>query len=87
MKFTYNYANLNDVEILYDIVKKAKVDYPMKNITQVKQSVLLRQPVAIFDYLVDLNPFQQMPMAFENQFWENEQAKEGYFLQNLQRLH
>ena len=75
MKFTYAYANLIDVEILYDVVKKAKVNYPMKNITQVKRSVLLRQPVAISDYLVDLNPFQPMPLLFENRFWENEQAE------------
>ena len=71
MKFTYNYDNLNDVKILHDIVKKAKVKYPMKNITQVKNSILLRQPVAISDYLEDVNPFQQMPLSFENKFWEN----------------
>ena len=76
MKFTYAYANLNDVEILYDTVKKAKVNYPMKNITQVKRSVLLRQPVAISDYLVDINPFQKMPLLFENRFWENYQQDE-----------
>jgi hypothetical protein len=77
MKFTYNYANLNDVEILYDGVKKAKVNYPLKNISQVKRSVLLRQPVAMSDYLVDVNPFQQMPLLFENRFWENEPDEEG----------
>lgn len=71
MKITYNYANLNDVETLYDVVKRAKVNYPMKSITQVKESVLLRQPVAISDYLTDLSPFHKMPMLFENQFWSN----------------
>ena len=71
MKFTYNYANLKDVETLYGVVKKAKVKYPMKNITQVKNLILLRQPVAISDYLVDVNPFQQMPLSFENKFWKN----------------
>ena len=71
MKFTYNYDNLNDVKILHDIVKKAKVKYPMKNITEVKNSILLRQPAAISDYLVDINPFQQMPLSFENKFWKN----------------
>ena len=78
MKFTYNYANLNDVETLYNVVKKAKVDYPMKTITQVKESVLLRQPVAISDYLVDVNPFQKMPLSFENQFWSKPQNDFGF---------
>ena len=78
MKFTYNYANLNDVETLYDVVKKAKVDYPMKTVTQVKDSVLLRQPFAISDYLVDVNPFQKMPLSFENQFWGKNKNDFGF---------
>ena len=78
MKFTYNYANLNDVETLYDVVKKAKVDYPMKTVTQVKDSVLLRQPFAISDYLVDVNPFQKMPLSFENPFWSKNENDFGF---------
>ena len=50
MKFVYNHANLNDVETLYNLVKKSNLKVPLKPIDQVKESVFLRQPLAIPDY-------------------------------------
>ena len=50
MKFVYNHANLNDVETLYNLVKKSNLKVPLKPIDQVKESVFLRQPLAISDY-------------------------------------
>ena len=69
MKLVYHYANLNDVETLYDLVKKANSKFPMKSIEEVKASLVLGQPVAISDYLVDLNQYEMIPMTFENEFW------------------
>ena len=69
MKFVYGYANLNDVEILYDVVKRANSKIPMKPITQVKSSVVLGQPLAVSDYLLDLDQYAKVPGSFNNSFW------------------
>ena len=69
MKIVYHFANHNDVETLYDLVKKANSKVPMKTIEEVKDSVVLGQPVAISDYLKDLNQYEKMPMTFDNEFW------------------
>ena len=50
MKFVYNHANLNDVETLYNLVKKSNLKIPLKPIDEVKESVFLRHPLAISDY-------------------------------------
>ena len=69
MKFVYHFANLNDVEILYEMVKKTNVKVPMKTIEEVKDSAVLGQPLAISDYLLDLNQYEPIPATFKNKFW------------------
>ena len=69
MKFVYNFANLDDVEILYDVVKKANSKIPMKPIHQVKGSVVLGHPLAVSDYLLDLDQYAKIPGSLNNTFW------------------
>ena len=69
MKFVFNFANLDDVEILYDVVKKANSKIPMKPIHQVKGSVVLGHPLAVSDYLLDLDQYAKVPGSLNNTFW------------------
>ena len=76
MKFVYNFATFNDVEVLYDVVKKANSKIPMKPIHQVKGSVVLGHPLAVSDYLVDLDQYAKIPGSLNNTFW----TTDPYFL-------
>ena len=69
MKFVYNFANLNDVKKLYGKVKKANSKLPMKTIDEVTGSVVLRHPLAVSDYLLDLNQYERVPGTLNNTFW------------------
>ena len=60
MKIVHHFANLNDVETLYDLVKKANSKVPMRTSEEVKDSVVLGHPIAISDYLVDLNKYEKL---------------------------
>ena len=69
MKFVYNFANLNDVKRLYGKVKKANPKIPMKTIEEVTGSVVLGHPLAISNYLLDLNQYENIPGTLNNTFW------------------
>ena len=60
MKFVYHYANMADVEGLYQLVKQANLNIPMKPLEQVLATADLGQPLAISDYLKGLNPLDKL---------------------------
>ena len=66
MKFVYHHANIADVEGLYEIVKQAKLNIPMKPLEQVLATADLGQPLAITDYLRGLNPLEKLGDNFFN---------------------
>ena len=72
MKFVYNFANLNDVKRLYGKVKKANSKIPMKTIEEVTGSVVLGHPLAISNYLLDLNQYENIPGTLNNTFWSTD---------------
>ena len=69
MKFVYKYANLDDVINLYGTVKKANSTIPMKTIDEVTGSVVHGHPLAVSDYLMDLNQYEKVPRSLNNTFW------------------
>ena len=66
MKFVYHHASMADVEALYDIVKQAKLNIPMKPLEEVLATADLGQPLAISDYLKGLNPLEKLGDNFIN---------------------
>lgn len=72
MKFVYDFANLNDVKMLYGKVKKANSTIPMKTIDEVTRSAVLGHPLAVSDYLMDLNQYEKIPGTLNNTFWSTD---------------
>lgn len=70
MKFVYNFANMNDVDTLYEKIQKADLKIPLKDLSQFKASVHLGQPLAISNYLKGLDQFERLPTNFKNQHWD-----------------
>ena len=70
MKIVHHFANLNDVETLYDLVKKANSKVPMRTSEEVKDSVVL--PEASYRHFWLSRGLEQIwktSMTFENEFW------------------
>ena len=65
MKFVYHYANMADVEGLYELVQQANLNIPMKPLEQILASADLGQPLAISDYLKGLNPLEKLGDNFK----------------------
>ena len=70
MKFVYNFANMNDVDTLYEKIQKADLKILLKDLSQFKASVHLGQPLAISNYLKGLDQFERLPTNFKNQHWD-----------------
>ena len=60
MKFVYHHANIADVEGLYELVKQANLNIPLKPLEQILATTDLGQPLAISDYLKGLNPLDKL---------------------------
>ena len=70
MKFVYHFANMDDVEKLYNIVKDADLKIPMKKYDDFKKGVFLGQPLVISDYLHDVDQFSIVSQFHQDDFWE-----------------
>ena len=65
MKFVYHYANMADVEGLYELVQQSNVNIPLKPLEQILATADLGQPLAISDYLKGLNPLDKLGYNFK----------------------
>ena len=70
MKFVYHFATMNDVEKLYKMMKDANLPVPLKDLDQIKSTLQLPQPLAISDYLKDMNPGEKILEMFQNENWK-----------------
>ena len=70
MKFVYHFANMDDVEKLYNIVKDADLKIPLKEYDDFKKGVFLGQPLVISDYLHAVDQFSTISQFHQDDFWE-----------------
>ena len=67
MKFVYKFYDMEDVEELYHMTRRAGINLSMKPLEVVKNETVLPNPLAITDYLDLLTP---------KRHWQNLPSKE-----------
>ena len=58
MKIVNNYADMDDVSALYNIIKEAGLQIPLKDFNEFKKTVFLGQPLVIGDYLKNMDQYK-----------------------------
>ena len=66
MKFIYYFADMQDVKTLYKQVEQADLMVPLKTFDQIKTSLDLPKPLAISNYLENLNPGKQFNQRIDD---------------------
>ena len=69
MKFVNHYANMDDVSTLYNIIKEAGLQIPLKEYKEFKKTVFLGQPLVIADYLKNVDQFKPVPKEHKDDQW------------------
>ena len=70
MKIVNNYANMDDVSALYNIIKEAGLQIPLKDFNEFKKTVFLGQPLVIGDYLENVDQYKPVMQTHEDDHWE-----------------
>ena len=70
MKFVNHFANLKDVNTLYNIVKDADLKIPVKEYEDFQKSVFLGQPLVISDYLNGVDQLGKVSRLHQDEHWE-----------------
>ena len=66
MKFIYFFADMEDVRTLYNRVEQAGLMVQLKTFKQVETSLDLPKPLAISNYLENLNPGKQFNQRIDD---------------------
>ena len=70
MKFVYFYADVQDVETLYNQVKKAGLMVPLKSFDEVRSTLQLSKPLAISNYLKYVDPSYKLQANSKVKDWK-----------------
>ena len=70
MKVVNNYANMDDVSILYNIVKESGLQIPLKDYEEFKETVFLGQPLVIEDYLENVDQYNFVLQSHQDEHWK-----------------
>ena len=70
MKFVNHFANLKDVNTLYNIVKDADLKIPVKEYEDFRKSVFLGQSLVISDYLKGVDQLGKVSRLHQDEQWE-----------------
>ena len=70
MKVVNNYANMDDVSILYNIVKESGLQIPLKDYEEFKETVFLGQPLVIEDYLENVDQYNFVLGSHQDEHWK-----------------
>ena len=69
MKFVYHFHDMKDIEELYHLTKTASINLPMKRLEVVKNQTLLPNPLAITDYLANIDPKKDLHLQPKPRSW------------------
>ena len=69
MKFVYKFHDMEDVEELYHMTKRAGINLSMKPLDVVKNETVLPNPLAISDYLDLLDPKGKLGESTQHKSW------------------
>ena len=69
MKFVYKFHDMDDVEELYHMTKRAGINLSMKPLDVVKNETVLPNPLAITDYLAFLDPKSALRETTKHKSW------------------
>lgn len=69
MKIAYLYADVQDVENLYNQVKKAGLMVPLKTFDEIRSSLQLSKPLAISNYLKHVDPTYKLQASSYVKDW------------------
>ena len=61
---------MDDVSALYNIVKEAGLQIPVKDYEEFKKTVFLGQPLVIGDYLKNVDQYTPVSQKYEDEQWE-----------------
>ena len=70
MKFVYKFHDMEDVEELYHMTKRAGINLSMKPLDVVKNETVLPNPLAISDYLDLLDPKADLGKSIKGKSWD-----------------
>ena len=70
MKFVYKFHDMEDVEELYHMTKRAGINLSMKSLDVVKNETVLPNPLAISDYLDLLDPKGKLGESTQHKSFE-----------------
>ena len=86
MKIVNNYANMDDVSALYNIIKEADLKkVPLKTYEEFKKTVFLGQPLVIGDYLENVDQYKPVLQTHEDDHWEFNPDIQGTGWANVKR--
>ena len=67
MKFVYNFADEEDLLELYKATQFAEeLGLPLKPFSEIRSSAKLLRPIAVSDYLKDVNPMKRIDNPIAN---------------------